>query len=63
MDEPSTTVAARYERIAAERAAYGDQRRHLSPEESAALLDDLWGPLPDDAVAWAARLFGDDPAS
>lgn len=63
MSDPSTAAAdARYERIAAERAANGDHRRHLSREESLALLDQLWGPIPDDAMAWAERLFTDPAA-
>lgn len=64
MSDPSpAAVAARYERIAAERAANGDHRRHLGREESLALLDQLWGPIPDDAMAWADGLFADDPAT
>lgn len=61
METPPTpeAVTERYERIAAERAALGDQRRHLSPAESAALLAELWGPLPDDARAWADQVLTD----
>lgn len=54
-------VAERYAAIEAERVAHGDQRRHLTREESAALIADLYGPTPQDpeATAWALHLFGE----
>lgn len=65
MTDPSTAVAARYERIAAERATHGVDRRPLGREESRALYSDLYGPVPDDpqAAAWARRLFGEADSS
>ena len=63
MSDSPAAVAARYAAIERERRAFGDQRRHLSPEESAALMDDLWGPLPAEALRWAADVFGDEPAA
>ena len=40
----------------------GGARERMTREQALAKIDDLWGPLPDDAVAWARGVCGTNQA-